>query len=102
MMQTVSELGDAERIHLLLDFGWALAGVRGRWRQDLVALPHQPQDPATPRSRPPDLARAHSHELRSGWWIGTNVSRKQISQIIGIACIAASLRFITDVIMNLG
>ena len=49
----------------------------------------------------PDLAQEYSHELTSGWWIGTNYSRKAITGIIQMACGVARLRFGQDLIVNL-
>jgi hypothetical protein len=45
----------------------------------------------------PDLARDHSYELRSGWWIGTNFGQIQMNLIIEKACDVAGLRFGSDV-----
>jgi hypothetical protein len=50
----------------------------------------------------PDLAREHSHELRSGWWLGTNLSKKSIERIIKMACEVAQVRYGTQLIINLG
>lgn len=50
----------------------------------------------------PDLARDHSVQLSSGWWLGTNVSRAQINRIIEMACEVARIRFGRDVLVNLG
>ena len=44
-----------------------------------------------------DLAQSHSHELRPGWWIGTNYGVRQMTGIIEKACEVAGLRFGTDV-----
>lgn len=44
-----------------------------------------------------DLAREHSHQLRPGWWIGTNYGVRQMNGIIAKACDVAGLRFGTDV-----
>ena len=33
----------------------------------------------------PDLAEQHSVEVVSGWWLGTNYSRKNIQDIINLA-----------------
>lgn len=49
-----------------------------------------------------DLAQEHSHQLRSGYWIGTNVSRKQIERIISMACEVAGLSYGRDLRVNLG
>lgn len=50
----------------------------------------------------PDLARDHSARLRSGWHLGTNVSRAAIERIIEMACDVANLRLGRDLIINLG
>lgn len=34
----------------------------------------------------PDLAEEHSVEIVPGWWMGTNYSRKNIQEIINLAC----------------
>ncbi len=49
----------------------------------------------------PDLAE-YSKQLSNGWWVGTNYSKSNISQIIQLACEVAGLRFGYDVITNLG
>lgn len=41
----MTEAVTSERIPLLIQFGWAVAEARGRWRQELIQLPH----PSTPR-----------------------------------------------------
>jgi len=50
----------------------------------------------------PDLARDHSAKLKSGWYLGTNVSRAAIVRIIEMACDVANLRLGRDLIINLG
>ena len=50
----------------------------------------------------PDLIEEHSHQLRSGFWIGTNISRKQIERILAVACDVAGLRYGADLKINLG
>lgn len=50
----------------------------------------------------PDLARDHSAKLKSGWYLGTNVSRAAIERIIEMACDVANLRLGRDLIINLG
>jgi hypothetical protein len=50
----------------------------------------------------PDLAQEHSHQLRSGYWLGTNISRKQVERIVTTACEVAGLRFGHDLKINLG
>ena len=49
-----------------------------------------------------DLAEEHSHELRSGFWLGINISRHQVERILEIASDVAGLRFGTDFIVTLG
>jgi hypothetical protein len=50
----------------------------------------------------PDLAQEYSHQLRSGYWLGTNYSRRQIEQILEMACDVARVRYGTDLKLNLG
>lgn len=50
----------------------------------------------------PDLVRDFSHELRSGWWLGINLSRNAIERIIEMACEVAGLRYGVDLKVNLG
>jgi len=49
----------------------------------------------------PDLGELFSHQLSSGWWIGTNYSRENIEKIVNMACEVAGLRYGTDVIIRL-
>lgn len=49
----------------------------------------------------PDLAE-YSKQLSNGWWVGTNYSKSNISQIIQLACEVAGLRFGSDLTVNLG
>lgn len=49
----------------------------------------------------PDLAQ-YSKQLSNGWWVGTNYSKSNISQIIQLACEVAGLRFGYDLTVNLG
>lgn len=49
-----------------------------------------------------DLVQEHSHQLRSGYWLGINISRKQVERIITTACEVAGLRYGTDLKINLG
>jgi hypothetical protein len=49
----------------------------------------------------PDLASEHSHEVRPGWWIGTNVSRAQVEKILQMACGVAGLKYGTDLRVKL-
>jgi len=41
-------------------------------------------------------------KLKSGWYLGTNVSRAGIERIIEMACDVARLRFGQDLLVNLG
>lgn len=50
----------------------------------------------------PDLVANHSHQLSSGWWLGVNISRKQVERIIRMACGAAGLGYGRDVVLELG
>jgi hypothetical protein len=50
----------------------------------------------------PDLVQEYSHQLRSGYWLGINISRKQVERIIMMACEVAGLRYGTDIKINLG
>lgn len=50
----------------------------------------------------PDLCRDHSHQLKSGWWVGLNYSKEAIKGILSIACEVAGLRFGSDLRVNLG
>ena len=50
----------------------------------------------------PDLARAHSFRLQSGWYVGTNVSHAQIERIIEMACEVSKVRFGKELIVNIG
>ena len=49
----------------------------------------------------PDLGKAHSHKLSSGWWIGTNYSRENIEKIVKMACEVAGLMYGADVVIKL-
>jgi predicted type IV restriction endonuclease len=46
----------------------------------------------------PDLVEQHSVEVVSGWWLGTNYSRRNIQDIIGLALEVAGpqLRNVTE------
>lgn len=48
----------------------------------------------------PDLAREHSFKLKSGWYIGTNVSHAQIERIIEMACEVSRFRFGKELIVS--
>lgn len=50
----------------------------------------------------PDLARDHSTQLSSGWWLGTNYSRKAIVRIVKMACDVAHLEFGEELQVNVG
>ncbi len=50
----------------------------------------------------PDLASEHSVQLRSGWWVGTNLSRAAITRIVEMACEVAHISFGSDLVINLG
>lgn len=50
----------------------------------------------------PDLAREHTSRLKSGWYVGTNVSHVQIKRIIEMACEVSSVRFGKELIVNVG
>lgn len=50
----------------------------------------------------PDLARDFSHQLKSGWWVGTNYSTKQIEQILRMAAEVAGLSYGSDLVVWLG
>lgn len=50
----------------------------------------------------PDLVANHSHRLSCGWWLGVNISRKQVERIIRMACGVADLRFGRDLVIWLG
>lgn len=50
----------------------------------------------------PDLSNEHSTQLRSGWWLGTNVSRAQIERIIEMACEVARIEYGRELSVNLG
>ena len=67
----------------------------GRTRRFLARTPDELY------SSRPDLARDHSAKLKSGWYLGTNVSRAAIERIIEMACDVANLRLGRDLIINL-
>lgn len=50
----------------------------------------------------PDLAREFFTKLRSGWFVGTNVSHAAIRQIVEMACEVAGLRYGVDVVVYIG
>jgi hypothetical protein len=49
----------------------------------------------------PDLCETHAYQLNNGWWMGTNYSKSALEKIIKLACQTASLKFGTDVVINL-
>lgn len=49
----------------------------------------------------PDLAREFFTKLRSGWFVGTNVSHAAIHQIVEMACEVAGLRYGVDVVVHI-
>jgi hypothetical protein len=49
----------------------------------------------------PDLADNHYYELKPGWYVGTNYSKQNIADIIRMACDVASIKFRTDLIIEL-
>lgn len=50
----------------------------------------------------PDLAREFFAKLRSGWFLGTNVSHAAIRQIVEMACEVASRQYGTEVMVHIG
>ena len=68
----------------------------GRTRRYLA---HAPEDLYPGR---PDLAREHSAQLKSGWFIGTNVSKAQIGRIIEMGCEVARIKFGRDLTISVG
>jgi hypothetical protein len=62
-------------------------------------LARAPEDLYPGRS---DLARDHSVQLTSGWWLGTNVSRAAIARIIKMACGVANIQVGHELSINLG
>ncbi|MBI4827799.1 MAG: hypothetical protein HY804_03145 [Nitrospinae bacterium] len=50
----------------------------------------------------PDLVSEYSLQLSSGYWLGTNYSRKNISDIIEMAGKVTGLQFGGDLQINLG
>ena len=50
----------------------------------------------------PDLAEEYSHQLKSGYWVGINISKKQVERIVTMACEVARLTFGVDLKINLG
>ena len=68
----------------------------GRTRRYLA---RNPQDLYPGRA---DLARDHSMQLSSGWWLSTNHSRATIVRIIEMACNVVNLRYGRDLHANVG
>jgi hypothetical protein len=50
----------------------------------------------------PDLAREHYTKLKSGWYVGTNVSLAQIRRILGMACEVAGFHLGRELVLDLG
>ena len=50
----------------------------------------------------PDLANEHSLHLASGWWLGTNYSKRSIERIIRMACEVAGIDFGKQLQLQLG
>ena len=50
----------------------------------------------------PDLCDSNSYRLSSGWWVGTNYSKRDISKRLEMACEVAGLRFGKDLVVYLG
>jgi predicted type IV restriction endonuclease len=50
----------------------------------------------------PDLANEHSHRLKSGYWLGINISRHQVERILETASEVAGLGYGRDLVLNLG
>jgi len=48
-----------------------------------------------------DLAENASYQTASGWWIGTNYSKRDIQKIIELACEIAGLNYGTDLTIQL-
>ena len=61
-MRDTTEPSDADRVHLVLQLGWASAELRGRCRQVLIGLPQQ----ATPRPIRKDFTLPLNNERSSG------------------------------------
>ena len=50
----------------------------------------------------PDLVLNYSHQLSTGWWVGTNYSKHQIEQILRMVAEVAGLTFGDDLVVWLG
>lgn len=50
----------------------------------------------------PDLVNEHARPLRSGWWVGSNLSRQSVERVIQVACEVADLKYGSDLRVNLG
>ena len=50
----------------------------------------------------PDLILNYSHQLSSGWWMGTNYSKVQIEKILQMAAEVAGLTYGKDLVVRLG
>ncbi len=68
----------------------------GRTRRYLARTPEELYPGRT------DLAREHSVKLKSGWYVGTNVSHAQIERIVEMACEVSRVRFGKDLTVNVG
>ncbi len=68
----------------------------GRTRRYLARSPEELYPGRT------DLASEHSFKLKSGWYIGTNVSHAQIERIIEMACEVANIRMGRELVVNVG
>ncbi|MBC8029176.1 MAG: hypothetical protein H7Z16_03615 [Pyrinomonadaceae bacterium] len=49
-----------------------------------------------------DLSEVHAVEFVPGWWLGTNYSKRNIGEIIELACEVAQVQFNKDLRVNLG
>jgi hypothetical protein len=49
-----------------------------------------------------DLASEHSQKIKSGWFVGTNVSHAQIKRIIEMACEVANIQLGRELTVNVG
>ena len=50
----------------------------------------------------PDLGRKYSHQLASGWWVGTHYGKASIRKILQMASEVAGLQFGSELIVYLG
>jgi hypothetical protein len=56
-------------------------------------------DPADLFSGRADLASRYSKEIKPGWWLGTNYSRRELETLLERACTVAGLGFGADLIL---